>query len=122
MSLTKVTYSMIKGAPVNVLDFGAVGDGNQTLYPTSYTTDIGGGTLTTITQQTADGIAINKAIVYLRSIGGGELYIPKGTYCTWAYLEPIDFPCHIYGDGIDLTIVKNCNTSPTNINSYGIFN
>jgi len=27
MSLTKVTYSMINGAPANVLDFGAVGDG-----------------------------------------------------------------------------------------------
>jgi hypothetical protein len=27
MSLTKVTYSMIKGAPVSVLDFGAVGNG-----------------------------------------------------------------------------------------------
>jgi len=27
MSLTKVTYSMIKDAPVNVADFGAVGDG-----------------------------------------------------------------------------------------------
>lgn len=27
MSLTKVTFSMIDGAPVNVLDFGAVGDG-----------------------------------------------------------------------------------------------
>lgn len=27
MALTKVTYSMINGAPVNVLDFGAVGDG-----------------------------------------------------------------------------------------------
>jgi hypothetical protein len=27
MSLTKVTYSMIVGTPVNVLDFGAVGDG-----------------------------------------------------------------------------------------------
>jgi hypothetical protein len=27
MSLTKVTYSMIKGSPANVLDFGAVGDG-----------------------------------------------------------------------------------------------
>lgn len=27
MSLTKVSYSMITGAPVNVLDFGAVGDG-----------------------------------------------------------------------------------------------
>lgn len=27
MSLTKVTYAMIEGTPVNVLDFGAVGDG-----------------------------------------------------------------------------------------------
>lgn len=27
MSLTKATYSMIKGAPVNVLDYGAIGDG-----------------------------------------------------------------------------------------------
>lgn len=27
MSLTKVSYSMIDGAPVNVLDYGAVGDG-----------------------------------------------------------------------------------------------
>ena len=27
MSLTKVSYSMINGAPANVLDFGAVGDG-----------------------------------------------------------------------------------------------
>lgn len=27
MSLTKVTYAMIEGAPLNVLDFGAVGDG-----------------------------------------------------------------------------------------------
>lgn len=28
MSLTKATYSMIEGAPVNVLDYGAVGDGS----------------------------------------------------------------------------------------------
>jgi len=27
MSLTKATYSMIDGAPVNVLDYGATGDG-----------------------------------------------------------------------------------------------
>ena len=27
MSLTKVSYSMIQNAPVNVVDFGAVGDG-----------------------------------------------------------------------------------------------
>ena len=30
MSLTKVTYSMIRGAVANVLDFGAVGDGAST--------------------------------------------------------------------------------------------
>jgi len=29
MSLTKASYSMIDGAPVNVLDFGAVGDGSH---------------------------------------------------------------------------------------------
>jgi len=28
MSLTKVTYSMINGASVNVFDFGATGDGS----------------------------------------------------------------------------------------------
>jgi polygalacturonase len=27
MSLTKVTYTMIEGAPINVQDYGAVGDG-----------------------------------------------------------------------------------------------
>ena len=27
MGLTKVTYAMIDGAPVNVLDYGAIGDG-----------------------------------------------------------------------------------------------
>ena len=63
---------------VSVKDFGALGNDNQTLFATSYLTDIS--KVTTITQQTADGIAINKAIVYLRSIGGGELYFPKGTY------------------------------------------
>ena len=27
MGLTKVTYAMIEGAAINVLDYGAVGDG-----------------------------------------------------------------------------------------------
>ena len=30
MALTKASYSMISGAPVNVVDFGAVGDWNGT--------------------------------------------------------------------------------------------
>jgi hypothetical protein len=55
MSLTKVSYSMINGASVNVLDFGAVGDG---------TTD--------------STLAFQDAFDALTS--GGQLVIPKGTY------------------------------------------
>lgn len=57
MSLTKATYSMIDGAPVNVLDYGAVGDG--------------------IANDTA---AIQAAIDYVESIGGGIVFFPKGEY------------------------------------------
>ena len=63
MSLTKVSYSMIQGAVVNVLDFGAVGNG---------TTD--------------DTAAIQAAINYLATTssasatGGGTVYIPAGKF------------------------------------------
>lgn len=52
MALTKVSYSMITGAPANVLDFGAVGDG--------------------VTDDTA---AIQAAINQ-----GGQVFIPKANY------------------------------------------
>lgn len=52
MSLTKVSYSMIQGAPVNVLDYGAKGDG--------------------VTNDTA---AIQAAVA-----NGGTIYFPDGTY------------------------------------------
>ena len=52
MSLTKATYSMIEGAPANVLDFGAIGDG-----------------------VTNDSIAIQAAVDTGRSV-----YFPAGTY------------------------------------------
>jgi hypothetical protein len=71
MSLTKVSYSMINGASVNVLDYGAVGDG--------------------VTDDTAAiQAAINAAtaVVPNSSIGnappaipaGGTVFIPNGTY------------------------------------------
>jgi len=56
MSLTKVTYSMINGAVLNVLDFGAVGDG------------IADDTAAIQTASDASGSA------------GASLYFPDGTY------------------------------------------
>jgi hypothetical protein len=57
MSLTKATYSLIDGAPVNVLDYGAVGDGVAN-----------------------DTVAIQAAIDYVESIGGGIVFFPIGEY------------------------------------------
>jgi len=53
MSLTKVSYSMIRGAPVSVLDFGAVGDG-----------------------VTNDYSAFVAAAAHIQANGGGRLVIP----------------------------------------------
>ena len=70
MSLTKVSYSMINGAPLNVRDFGAVGDGAtddtaaiQACFDTLYTTT------------TSDYAAIDGARIY-----GTKIVFPKGRY------------------------------------------
>lgn len=57
MSLTKVSFSLINGAPINVLDFGAVGDG-----------------------ATDDTVAIQAAIA--AAVGGAPIYFPYGLYLT----------------------------------------
>jgi hypothetical protein len=54
MSLTKATYSMIEGAPINVLDYGAVGD----------------------------GIANDTAAITAALATGASVYFPEGTYKT----------------------------------------
>ena len=59
MSLTKASYSMITGAPVNVKDFGAVGDG-----------------------VTDDSAAFQAAVATLTSAGGKMIFVPKGVYVT----------------------------------------
>lgn len=74
MSLTKVTYSMIKGAPASVLDFGAVGNG--------------------VADDTA---AFNAAIAWANAKGGSDranilgstIFIPEGRYKITAALDPI---------------------------------
>jgi len=63
MALTKVTYSMIDGAAVNVLDYGAVGD-----------------------DATSNTTALQAALNALSS--GGTLYVPEGIYRCGALTVP----------------------------------
>jgi hypothetical protein len=102
MSLTKVTYSMINGASVNVLDYGAVGDG--------------------ITDDTA---AIQAAINAATS-SGNTVVFPTATYKAGL----LDVTCSIYGQNAtvygylrvvgDDIAVKDLNIVSTNA-VYGVF-
>lgn len=90
MSLTKVTYSMIVGAPTNVLDFGAKGDG-----------------------VTNDAAAIQAAIDAMASVGG-ELFFPPGTYkitspLVKTFADGINFSIRGYGAKIDATALTTGN-------------
>lgn len=74
MSLTKVPYIMTKGAPINVVDFGAVGDG--------------------ITDNTAAFISAN-------SKANTEIFVPEGTYfCTT--LTPSQITKKLVGPGFTI--------------------
>jgi len=72
MSLTKATYSMIVGAPVNVMDYGAVGDG------------------------IADDTAALQAAI---DTGAKSIYFPQGTYLISSSLTITDSERNFYGDG-----------------------
>lgn len=76
MALTKVTYSMIQGAVVNVLDY----------IPANLYASIADGTNTTDLR--AD---INAAFTALFAQGGGTLYLPKGTYYISDFIGNTDF-------------------------------
>lgn len=80
MALTKVSYSMITGSPVNVKDYGAVGDG---------TTD--------------DTTAMQAAITAVATTGQG-LYVPAGTYKITSALTSTGH-LNMFGDG-DKSIIS----------------
>lgn len=79
MALTKVTYSMIDGAPVNVLDYGAVGDGVAD-----------------------DTVAIQAALNT-----GSTVYFPDGTYKVTAPLAISPTTRKIYGNSAKTVIAPS---------------
>jgi parallel beta-helix repeat protein len=85
MALTKVTFSMIKGALSNVLDFGADPTG-------------------VADSTTAIQAAINAS-------AGKTVYLPQGTYLTSANLTVTVSNITLVGDGSSLTTVKRANNS-----------
>ena len=86
MSLTKVSYSMIEGAAVNVLDYGVIADG---------------------TTNNSAALALALAAVP----ANGTLYFPSGVYCGYLIVYRNDIT--IMGDGSASTILKLPNNCPT---------
>lgn len=82
MSLTKVSYSMIEGAPVNVLDYGADPTG-----------------------ATSSAVAAQAAWDAATTAGGGVLYFPSGTYRINLVGTGGDKVC-IVGDGPSTILVS----------------
>ena len=76
MSLTKVSYSMIQGEVINILDYGAVGDGNIATYS---------GTDNSAALQAA----INYALTKINTLGV-TIYIPSGIFCFDTQLDVVN--------------------------------
>lgn len=81
MALTKVTNSMINGAIVNVLDYGAVGD----------------------------GVIDDTAAIQAALDTGCPVYAPAGTYLVDTLT--VDTGYGLIGEGVGLTIIRTTSTS-----------
>jgi len=86
MSLTKATYSMIEGAPINVLDYGVIADGT-----------------------TNNTVTLAAALAAVPA--NGTLYFPAGVYCGYLLLRRSNIT--IMGDGSASTTLKLPNSCPT---------
>jgi len=86
MSLTKVSYSMVNGAPFNVLDFGADATGVA-----------------------SSAGAFQAAVNAARTAGGGQIYVPTGTYLVDSKIDLYQGSIKsitIFGDGQQATNIK----------------
>jgi hypothetical protein len=104
MSLTKATYSMIKGAPLNLLDFGADPTG-------------------VASSQAAFDLALTQAVAT-----GQSIYAPSGTYLlnsmTLTNGSPVGngnkYGQTIYGDGVGKTFFKASGSSNKFLSLLGV--
>lgn len=101
MPLTKASYSLIAGAPVNVLDFGAVGDG------------------------VANDTAAIQAAINQAAITGQSVFVPAGRYSITqltlpqqqggieifgeAYNSPYNFQTNVYRGSVLISTVSSGN-------------
>jgi len=96
MALTKASYSMITGAVVNVLDYGAKGDGT-----------------------TNDTAAIQAAIDAANAKStNGAVFIPAGTYKTTAVLV-VPYGVSIFGEGGTASILQCEDCDGLQFTSFG---
>lgn len=110
MSLTKASYSMVAGAPVNVLDYGAKGDGS--------------------TNDTAAIQAAIDAACSLNETGlsAGAVYFPRGRYVVTSTLNCTNSRVNgtlkrdglkLFGDGVASAILGNCGDGNAVIETTG---
>ena len=92
MSLTKVSYSMIKGAVYNVLDYGAD--------PTGTTSS------TTAIQAAINAAAATVGTPLASASGGGVIYFPTGVYLSGALTITTPF-ISMQGDGPTASQIKS---------------
>lgn len=86
MSLTKVTYSMIQGAPFNVLDYGADPTG------------------------VSNSATAIQAAITAAAVSGGAVYLPSGAYLMSAGVT-VPSNVSIYGDGLTSELRRNTNVA-----------
>jgi len=98
MALTKAHNRMIEGAPVNVLDFGAVGNGEND-----------------------DTAAIQAAIDYAFSSGRKDILIPVGTYRTTSTIVVNGTGVRISGEGAELSSIISADFIGTNFANSAVF-
>ena len=127
MSLTKVTNSMIQGAYVNVLDYGAVGNGTDNDTPAFdlaiAALPTGGGTVYIPAGYT---FAVNLVIVKsgVRLLGGGVASSQAAP--TGNYLKPFDplLPCIKIGNDtvyVSGVTIENVHLNGNAVGTIGLF-